>query len=83
MVIQISPERQAFIDREVSRGAGTASEIADRALKLYEQQLEQLRTEIASADAEVEAGRGTPFNPDAFRKAQDVRLADRIANAKN
>lgn len=82
MTIQISPERQAFIDREVSRGAGTPDEIAERALKLYEEQLQRLRAEVSAADAQIQSGQGVALDAEDFRRAQDLKFTRQIANAK-
>lgn len=83
MGIEIKPERRAFIDREIARGAGTAEQITDRALRLYETHLEDLRAAIAEADAQIDRGEVIAFDPTDFKAEQDARFADRITNAKN
>lgn len=65
MTIILSPDRKAFIEREIAAG-GFASEAdaVERALALYERHLRRIREAIDEADREIAGGKGVTLTAD-------------------
>ena len=60
MKVDISPERQAWLQRELAAGgARSPAQVVEAALHAYERHLADLRRDLAEADRAIEAGDGT------------------------
>ena len=67
MKIEIGPERQAWLEREIAGYAGPSpAELVAPALHAYERHLAELRRDIAEADEAIQAGKGISETADAF-----------------
>ncbi|MFQ5562664.1 MAG: type II toxin-antitoxin system ParD family antitoxin [Parvularculaceae bacterium] len=65
MSITLSPEKQAFIRREIAAGGfKSESEAVERALTLYERHLRRIREAIAEAEREIAEGCGVTLSAD-------------------
>jgi hypothetical protein len=59
MKVEISPERQAWLERELARDRSrTPAQVVELALHAYERHLAELRHDIAVADQAIGAGQG-------------------------
>ncbi len=59
MSIILSPEKKAFIEREIKAGGfKSESDAVERALTLYERHLRRVREAIDEADREIADGKG-------------------------
>ena len=67
MKIEIGPERQAWLEREIAGNAWRSpAELVEAALHAYERHLAELRRDIAKADEAIQAGKGITETADAF-----------------
>lgn len=65
MKIEIGPERQAWLEREIAGNAWRSpAELVEAALHAYERHLAELRRDIA--DEAIQAGKGISETVDAF-----------------
>lgn len=65
MSIALSPEKKAFIQREIAAGGfKSESDAVERALDLYEDRLRQLREAVDKADQEIVEGRTKTLGAD-------------------
>jgi Arc/MetJ-type ribon-helix-helix transcriptional regulator len=59
MKVDISPERQAWLERELAASEWhSPAELVEAALHAYERHLADLRHDIAEADRAIQAGNG-------------------------
>lgn len=59
MKIEIGPERQAWLEREIAGNAWRSpAELVEAALHAYERHLAELRHDLAEADSAIQAGQG-------------------------
>jgi hypothetical protein len=59
MKVDISPERQAWLESEIAKGGSRSpAQVVEAALHAYEHHLADLRRDIAEADRALEAGEG-------------------------
>ena len=66
MTITLSPEKKAFIEREIANGGfNSESDAIERALTLYERHLSRIREAIGEAERELEQGQGVMVSGDA------------------
>ncbi|MEQ8179908.1 MAG: type II toxin-antitoxin system ParD family antitoxin [Amphiplicatus sp.] len=65
MSIALSPEKKAFIEREIASGGfKSETDAVERALTLYERHLIRIRGAIAEAERDIAAGRGLTLTAD-------------------
>ncbi len=65
MTIALSPEKKAFIEREIAAGGfKSEADAIERALTLYERHLRRIREAIAEAEREIAEGRGVTLSAD-------------------
>ena len=65
MPIALSPEKKAFIEREIAAGGfKSEADAIERALTLYERHLRRIREAIAEAEREIAEGRGVTLSAD-------------------
>lgn len=65
MTITLSPEKRAFIEREIAAGAfKSESDAVERVLTFYERHLRRIRDAIAEAEREIADGRGITMSAD-------------------
>ena len=67
MRIEIGPERQAWLEREVAGNEWRSpAELVEAALHAYERHLADLRRDIAEADRAIQAGQGISETAEEF-----------------
>lgn len=65
MQVVLSPEKRAFIEREIAGGAfKSEADAVERALRLYERHLLQIREAVATAEREIAGGLGVSLTAD-------------------
>ena len=76
MKVDISPERQAWLERETAKSpARSPAQVVEAALRAYERHLAELRRDIADADRALEAGEGIAETADAFLSRMKLKHA--------
>lgn len=66
MTITLSPEKKAFIEREIATGGfASESDAIERALTLYERHLSRIRAAIGEAERELDRDQGVTISGDA------------------
>jgi Arc/MetJ-type ribon-helix-helix transcriptional regulator len=76
MKVEISPERQAWLEREVACGGWRSpAELVEAALRAYERDLADLRRDIAEADRAIQVGEGVSETADAFLARMKAKRA--------
>ncbi len=65
MPITLSPEKRAFVEREIAAGAfRSETDAVERALTFYERHLQHIRAAIEEAELEIVAGKGATLTAD-------------------
>lgn len=65
MSITLSPEKKAFVAREIAAGGfSSEADAVERALALYERHLRRIRDAIDEAEREIASGKGLTLTAD-------------------